>query len=278
MISADEKKWNSATTLYIARKIHELAGGKNVSILDMGCGDGSGLEYLLDYGHELYGYELSGPRKEYDLPGLKNDLQRRFGSHFGKDYDKHIRFTESERDIPFDDDSFDIIYANQIFEHVKFFDRILSECNRVLKPDGTLITLFPLATYPIEGHLKIPFAHWIPPGRLRIYYLFPFYALRLRRKWIDKKAIEVAIASDQRLSENTFYRFMNEIAGVASYFFESLEIDTGSYVRAKVDLMATNKSIIKRTLATVISSIQGKLLNYVITHGFSAVFVMRSPK
>jgi ubiquinone/menaquinone biosynthesis C-methylase UbiE len=68
---------------------------------------------------------------------------------------------KTEREIPFESQMFDVIYANQVFEHVRFLDRMFEECVRVLKPGGTLITLFPVATYPLEvpsgAHISIRF-------------------------------------------------------------------------------------------------------------------------
>src|SRR5919202_1662471 len=177
MIGADEKNWNSATTLYIARRLQEISNGRRIAVLDMGCGDGRTLGYLLDYGYDLNGYELVYYEDRY------NETRRgRLGPYFGDSYDAHIKITGSERTIPFDDNSFDVVYSNQVFEHVRFLDKMLSECARVLKPGGTLLATFPLATDPVEVHYKIPFAHWIPPGELRIKYLRLYVALGLFKR------------------------------------------------------------------------------------------------
>jgi ubiquinone/menaquinone biosynthesis C-methylase UbiE len=93
---------------------------------------------------------------------------------------------KNEQLIPFEDNTFDVIYANQVFEHVKFFHSMISECSRVLKPKGILLANFPLATYPIEAHIKIPFAHWLPPGDLRTRYLYFFLRFGLETKTTSK--------------------------------------------------------------------------------------------
>jgi methionine biosynthesis protein MetW len=41
-----------------------------------------------------------------------------------------------EDGLPFDDETFDVVSANQVIEHVRSTDRFLSELRRVLKPDG----------------------------------------------------------------------------------------------------------------------------------------------
>ncbi|HYG74444.1 MAG TPA: class I SAM-dependent methyltransferase, partial [Planctomycetota bacterium] len=221
-IRAADKPWNSATTLYIARKINAIGAGRKLSILDVGCGEGVVMEQILDSGHSFYGYDLSY-RKE--------KLRERLGNLFKEDFEDRIRIAPDERTIPFADATFDVVYANQVFEHVKFIDRIFSECARVLKPDGVLITLFPLATYPVELHSKVPFAHWLPPGRLRVAWLRIFQVLRLSPRRPGMNARQSAEWWDETLRTITYYRFMNEIQALAEHYFESWETDSAAYIR-----------------------------------------------
>ena len=272
MIRATDKKWNSATTLYIVRRLQEISGGRRIAVLDMGCGEGTTLGYLLDQGYDLYGYDLVHYEDQY------NEARRkRLVPHFGDCYDEHIKVTRSERTIPFDDGSFDVVYANQVFEHVRFLDKMMFECARVLRPGGVLLTNFPLATYPVEGHLKIPFAHWVPPGAPRVRYLRPWCALG----WFKKKgcsASERAVELDRYLREETFYRFMNEVASVARYYFESCEVETGAFVRAKTDLLMAGQGIGGAKLGGLMRLLEGDKLHSCVTHLFNAAFCMRNPR
>ena len=120
MIEAADKQWNSATTLYIARRLQEIAGGRRIAVLDVGCGDGKVLEYLFDYGYDLYGYDLAQYEDIYD-----EARRKRLIPYFGDSYGEHIKVTKSEREIPFDDNAFDLVYANQVFEDVRFFDKLM---------------------------------------------------------------------------------------------------------------------------------------------------------
>jgi SAM-dependent methyltransferase len=269
MISATDKPWNSATTFYIARKLDELAAGRKLSVLDLGCGDGTVMSHLLDYGYELHGY---------DFCERSDALKGRLGPHFKDQFEDRIRIAPDERTIPFPDAFFDVIYANQVFEHVKFLDRIFAECARVLRPGGVVVTLFPLATYPVELHAKIPFAHWLPPGRVRIAYLELFYALHLRPLWKNCSAHETAVHWDETLRKICYYRFLNEIQELSEYYFESWELDTRGYVRAKIDLMNTNPSAMRRKCGSLLGACEGSVLDYLITHLFGAVFVLKSPR
>jgi SAM-dependent methyltransferase len=242
----------------------------------MGCGDGKIIEYLLNYGYDLYGYDLAYYEDVYD-----EARRKRLVPYFGDSYDERIRVTKSEREMPFDDNSFDVVYANQVFEHVRFLDKMLSECARVLRPGGILLTNFPLATYPIEGHYKVLFAHWIPPGTPRIKYLRLYVALGLFKRKGERKgysALETAVDLDWHLREEMYYRFMNEITSVSSYYFESCEIETDAFVKAKIDLLMAGKGRGGAKLGALMQLVNGSKFHSCVTHLFNAAFCMRNPR
>lgn len=271
MIKATDKQWNSSTTLYIARRLQEIAGGRRIAVLDIGCGDGKILECLLDYGYDLYGYDLVYYEDQYD-----EARRKRLAQHFGESYDERIKVIDSERAIPFDDGSFDVVYANQVFEHVRFFDKMVFECARVLKPGGVLLATFPVATCPIEGHIKIPFAHWIPPGALRVRYLQLCCALGLFKKE-GYPSLETAIELDRYLREETYYRFMNEIMSVSKHYFGACEIETDALVRAKIDLLLAGEGTGGAKLGALMRLIDSDTAHFCVTHLVNAAFYMKDP-
>ncbi len=92
-----------------------------VSLLDCGCDDGDWTLRLGDRvgAARLYGIEIVEARRQEAMrkgihaePG---DLNRRF---------------------PFEDGQFDVVHANQVFEHLQDTDRFVSEIWRTLKPGG----------------------------------------------------------------------------------------------------------------------------------------------
>lgn len=226
------------------------------------------MTYLLDRGFDLYGYDF-GDRAEA--------LREKYSGGMLGDFDEHIKIADSERSIPFKSGFFDVVYANQVFEHVKFLGRMFEESARVLKPGGVLLINFPLATYPIEWHLKIPFAHWIPPGRLRVQYLRIFYFIRLARKQKGITSLQAAINSDRYLREQTCYRFMNEIEAVAGHWFESNEMKTAHYIQAKADLYQAKGGVVGRTMGRILDK-PGNVITFLITHFLNAAFCFKSPK
>ena len=269
MISATEQPWNSATTLYIARKLQEIAKEKDkqLTVLDLGCGNGHMVKTFGEYGHDMYGYDNN-----------ERLLRENLEPVFGDDFENRIKFMTDDRVIPFEDNLFDVVYANQVFEHVRFLDQIIAECARILKSGGILVTLFPLATYPLEGHCKIPFAHWLPPGEFRRQYLSMYFRLRLRPKLDGKNSYETGSYWDGALKNYTYYRFLNEVSAISDYYFESFEIDTRPYIKAKLDLLATNPTFFRQTVKTVGTLLQGKMLDYVVTHFWGGTFCMRNPR
>ncbi|MGA9769173.1 MAG: class I SAM-dependent methyltransferase [Blastocatellia bacterium] len=265
MISPENKRWNSATTLYIARKIEEVARGRSLKVLDMGCGDGTVIAQVLDANHDLYGYDLA----------YRNDaLRAKLGSLFD-DFGERFRLTQSEREIPFESQSFDLVYANQVFEHVKYFDLMMSECARVLKPGGTLIMTLPLVTSPIEPHLLVPFAHRLKPGNFRMKYLQMFYSLNLRPKTKGRTSKEMAREAERFLAEETYYKSASEILSRARDHFAICEMDTGDYVRAKIDLLKGRQHT--RNLARAVRLIEGRMLDSFVTRYIGAAFRLKSP-
>lgn len=259
----------STIGMYIGSKIDEFGNGKTLHILDMGCGEGNIIEGLLPRGHVMYGYDF-----EYRREAAASRLQK----HYPDNLDDHIKFTETGQKIPFDNQQFDLIYAIQVFEHVQFLESIFAECARVLKPEGRLIATFPLATTPIEPHLLIPFAHWLPPGAFRKQYLQLWYILHLRPHLEGKSAAETATIKNEYLQNNTYYRFLNEFMSVGEHYFQDFEIDTYNTLKTKLDLLSQSGSAPRRWLAQTINTIPASFLNGVISHLVNITLIFSNPR
>jgi SAM-dependent methyltransferase len=92
------------------------------------------------------------------------------------------RFRILDRDgrIPFDDHTFDVVIANQVFEHIARPRPAFAEIARVLKPGGTLLALFPDNSVWFEGHLGLYFVHWLMRyPRLVYWYLVASHKIGL---------------------------------------------------------------------------------------------------
>lgn len=71
--------------------------------------------------------------------------------------------------IPFPDNSFDLIYSFNVFEHVADPSRVLAEALRVLKPGGHLYFSFPSYGTWWEGHYGVLWFPGMPKWAAKIY-------------------------------------------------------------------------------------------------------------
>lgn len=111
---------------------------KTGKILDVGCGPGALVRYLLEKNYDAYGTDKKSVLGKSLLRFESRMLGRRL--HYGK----------AEK-LPFYDLVFDtvVFFASFHHVHVKNFEKALNECRRVLKPGGRVIIIEPL---PVKGH------------------------------------------------------------------------------------------------------------------------------
>jgi ubiquinone/menaquinone biosynthesis C-methylase UbiE len=103
--------------------------------LDVGSGDGSFTALLAQAGASAIGVDVA-----------EAALARARASHAGLDF----RLVEVDGPLPFEDGSFDVVWASEVIEHVADTASWLSEVRRVLVPRGRL-----LVTTPSHGRLRV---------------------------------------------------------------------------------------------------------------------------
>lgn len=114
--------------------------------------------------------------------------------------------------IPFESDKFDFVINNQVMEHVEDLDSVLAEIQRVLKPNGMVLSIFPDKGVWREGHCGIPFLHWFPKGnRLRVYYAAAWRTLGFGYHKGDKSVMCWSRDFCDWLDKWTYYRTQLEI-------------------------------------------------------------------
>jgi len=100
-----------------------VAGVARAEILDCGCGTGANMKMLSAYGR-VSGFDLSWA-----------------GLEFARSYDQRRLVQASATNIPFGDDTFDLLTAMDLFAclHDDQERQALAEMHRVLRPGGALI-------------------------------------------------------------------------------------------------------------------------------------------
>lgn len=127
-------------------------------VLDLGCGDGQISKKIKDLGFDVYGVDL--------VKGNLN-LARKKGIK--------TKLGDLNKKIPFKNDSFDIVYAGEIIEHIYDTRNILSEIKRVLKKEGILII-----TTPNLVHLpdRINFIRGQTPAQIKPLHKYLYLHIR----------------------------------------------------------------------------------------------------
>lgn len=138
--------------------LNARVGGED-RLLDFGCGDGRNIgKWLAERAGSYVGVDISAVAVQ-GATALGLEARR----------------IDSEREIPFPDDCFDVVACLEVFEHLVEPHRAASEIRRVLRPGGTLIVTVPnVAYWRFRLDLAL-FGRWDPLGD----------ALSVERPWRD---------------------------------------------------------------------------------------------
>lgn len=196
------------------------------TLLDVGCG-----ECITDYGilrlpfKEIVGLDVV-PAESKNLGNLPDRI-RAAGLTPPKDISRFVHTHYNGTDMPFDDQTFDVIFSWSAFEHVREVKTVLSEIRRVMKSQGiAFIQVFP----------------WFPSrygSHLTDYIRAPFFHLKMNVPEV-KSALEQVVA--QRPQEKDFVlghlwdEFVNLNRFSADDFYE--QVKAAGLVASKVELIS----------------------------------------
>jgi SAM-dependent methyltransferase len=186
---------------FCANYISKLGTKKQqpVTALDYGCEAGQIVTLLSGYGIDAKGCDIFYAGGDYS-----NHVPAELLGVTIKSIVKGV--------IPFEDNSFDYVVNNQVFEHVEDIDHVLAEIYRVLKPGGLVLSLFPDKGVWREGHCGIPFLHWFPKGsKRRIYYAALLRTFGMGYFKSNKSILQWSRDFCDWLDQWTYYRSYSEI-------------------------------------------------------------------
>ncbi len=105
-------------------------------VLENGCGVGVYIGHLQPLARQVF--------------GLEYDFER--AAEAGRRYTPNPVVCAAGEELPYPDNTFDVILSNEVIEHVRDDAAALSEMARVLRPGGRLILFCPNRWYPVEQH------------------------------------------------------------------------------------------------------------------------------
>jgi 2-polyprenyl-3-methyl-5-hydroxy-6-metoxy-1,4-benzoquinol methylase len=129
--SAIEKRINALRTVW------RLDGE---ALLDIGCGNGAYTVELARGFSQTVGIDIERQRLE--------EFKRRTAGL------PSVRAHEmSAEALAWDDETFDVVTAIEVIEHIEDLDQALAEVHRVLRPGGALCITCPNRLFPLETHV-----------------------------------------------------------------------------------------------------------------------------
>lgn len=232
---------------YIYNSIKYLIDGFNIDlsgkkILDFGSGAGAfGLNLCRLGATEIIGVDVD--------ERLLEIAQSRFNDFYNNDsvFNK-IEFINKKQGLPFLTESFDIVWAHAVMEHVLPQERqyVLSELWRVLKKDGLLIIdSTPNRLWPKEHHTTgLYFLNYLPLN------LACYLARKLSNRVPSKQSVQTLLKRGIRGC--TYWEISRELQGATclnnTYREKDLEIFMKGWIKK-------NDSAAKRNIKNVYRSI-----------------------
>lgn len=100
-------------------------GGPGRDVLDLGCRDGALSQSYL-YGNSVVGVDVDRDAlRDAEALGLET------------------KWADLDEQLPFDDETFDVVVAGELIEHIRDPRRLIAESRRVLRRGGTLVGSVP---------------------------------------------------------------------------------------------------------------------------------------
>ncbi len=125
--------WFVAKRKFLSVLVSNYAGGDK-KMLDIGCGSGAVLDFFKAKGYQAEGVDMSEAALEYcDKKGLSVKQGR-------------------AEELLYSDNSFDIIIASDVLEHIDDTTSVLKEIKRILKPGGIFIVTVPAHQFLFSQH------------------------------------------------------------------------------------------------------------------------------
>ncbi len=177
---------NAENLLNLRSRLTGSSSPDSLKVLDVGCGAGDLVNEFLRLEHDSYGC----------------DLRFKKGLHTAKlvESSRLVAVNDTDYSFPFEDSHFDLVISNQVMDHVVDHNVVFDEIERVLRPGGVTVHVFPPKWRVVEVHTGIPFSSVFRP----IWYI------KLWQVVISKRVVAPGIlGSDAEVAQEYLNRRTN---------------------------------------------------------------------
>lgn len=129
------------------QKIIQIVDLQDKVILDQGCGEGVWM-------HQFTRFTDPKNVHGFDIDPESIEKFEKYNSRFEKTEQilaQNLKISGAEK-LPYEDNTFDIVFSNEVLEHVEDDVKSSAEVLRVLKPNGLFIIFTPNRGWPFETH------------------------------------------------------------------------------------------------------------------------------
>ena len=187
-------------------------------VLDLGCGAGKLVQAAREQGYDFHGCGL----------GLRDAHTDADAALVGQGILRDI--DPDPYHLPFDDQTFDVVISDQVFEHVMDYPTTLREVHRVMKPGGAFLHVFPARYMPIEPHVHVPLGTLL---RQR-WWLRTWAMVGIRNEFQTKmSAREACEANHTYLTSHTNYLTRRELRRQFGRFYTDVRFVEGAFLQRR---------------------------------------------
>ena len=207
---------------------------KNLSILEIGCGEGGNLKPFLDIGCKVTGVDLSERKIEN-------------GKQFFIDHPNKNNLTLIVEDIYQSKtlEQYDLIIMRDVIEHIHFQERFMSYVKKYLNPNGKFFLAFPPWYNPFGGHQQICKNKIL--SALPYYHIFPKFVYKGILNLFNEEKNRIESLLEIKETGITIERFQkilsdNKYKIEKKYFYfinPNYEIKFGLKPRKQLDLISS---------------------------------------
>ena len=206
-------------------------------ILDWGCGRGHAVAWLRAGG----GYDAWGVEPDSEpLAHAETLLAGRGARHV-------VRLLGLDGTAPWEAASFHCVITQNVFEHVRDLGATVGEIARLTARSGLGLHRYPADLRIMEGHLRLPFLHWLPAGPIRRGALGLALALGGGPRWPELEPLSLRERVNryhEYTAQKTFYRKPSTVMN--AFRTSGFDVETRS--------LAFNQALARRRVLRVVAN------------------------